>query len=328
MASAPRFTPEERARLRALRPEDSPDARRARRLLAWLVALSLLLHVSLLGLSGWLGLRRPAPELAQDAPPVQVQFVESAPESEGEPPPDTPFRSSADSRAESPEPTPPPEPAPENLPRSLGESPVLERPRPAPRRAAPPEPPAPAAEPGEEQPVEEQPGVGIAQETSEEKRKRLAQGLRGIGGVEQSWEDAATSAPDIPGGAFGGSSLMFESKADVDWGPYAEQIKRIVRSNWRIAPAAEYLSGVVQVHFYIRRDGTIEELVYTSRAEIDPLDIPAYDAIRLSDPLPKPPLPEDLDEERVGVTWSFLYNVDEREYRQWQRVQRWNSRRR
>ena len=114
----------------------------------------------------------------------------------------------------------------------------------------------------------------------------------------------------------------------MDWGPYAQRLRRLVRGNWRIPTAAQVgMDGIVQVHFFIRRDGGVDELEIVRESGTVPLDVAARDAIALSDRLPPPPLPADSPEERVGVTWTFFYNIDDREYRLWRREERLRERR-
>jgi outer membrane biosynthesis protein TonB len=277
------------------------------------IVVSVLLHAIALVLLG-----RFAPARLALAPglgePVRVALIEPPPMPAGEPAPDSPFRSSVDSAGERKVPETPPEGAPSDK-----------------RARAPRVPERPAAEPE----TEPQPGIrGVAPpEDPEAQRRRkisdVVSALRNRG----SWDDALEGdGPELElgGGGSGGygADLQFESKADVDWGPYAARIKHIVRGNWRIPIAAQAgVEGIVQLHFFIRRDGVIEELQTVSASGELPLDIAARDALALSSALPPPPLPEDLDEERVGVVWTFIYNMDDREYARWERLQRWGARR-
>lgn len=284
-------------------PPDRPDGREAReraerRTVLVALLLSLLLHLALLGLAG---LERPSPPPAQPPERTRIVFVESPPALEPATPPDTPFVAERDSLAEAPEATPP-----DVLPPSPPPQPPPRPPSPA--------PPAPRVEPVPEPPLEERPL------TRDEKLARLREALR---------ERPSPAAPDtefdrvlerLPPDAAEGAAIQFESRADVDWGPYAARVKRIVGGNWRIPLSAQAgLEGATQVHFFIARDGSIEDLQLVHGSGKSPLDAAAEGAIQLSDRLPPPPLPEDHPEDRVGVTWIFFYNLDERERRAWYR---------
>ena len=71
-----------------------------------------------------------------------------------------------------------------------------------------------------------------------------------------------------------------------------------------------------------------EELELVTGSGTKPLDIAAENALALSNRLPPPPLPAEYCEERVGVTWSFFYNMTERDLRFWYREQEIARRRR
>ncbi|MEM7247954.1 MAG: TonB family protein [Acidobacteriota bacterium] len=112
--------------------------------------------------------------------------------------------------------------------------------------------------------------------------------------------------------------LGFESRADVDWEPYAARIKPIVRSNWRIAGCPRG-SGFTQVRFFIERDGVVTGLAIDESSGRAVFDRESLEVIRRSSPFPPPPLPTDHDEDRVGVRWVFFYDYTERDIARWER---------
>lgn len=306
----PRASEPSRPRLRLVEEE-----RRDHRVAAWALLAALLLH--LLALATWSHVERTRPPDPEPAPPpLPMTFIEAPPAPEEEPPPDTPFVSERNSRAESPEPEPPPDPLDVPQPRLDEAAPTLEPPP-----SAPPAEPSPGpADDVRPEPVEDE------NPSREERLRRLREFL------SAPPRDLATPPderlPSLPYAEFGGDEIAFESRADVDWGPYASRIKRIVRENWRIPNAARVgVDGVVQVHFFIGRDGSVEELEIVGESGTVSLDVAAFDAIRLSDAFPPPPLPADSPEDRVGITWTFFYNIDEREYRLWRRERRLERRR-
>jgi protein TonB len=283
------------------------------------VVLSVLLHLALVLLVRLVP-AAPVVLAAEREVTRAVTFADDPVHPSDEPPSDAENVASANARAESPEPEPPPEDALRDVPYS--------RPRPV-APSTPPPPAASRAESEADEAVEEE-GVGI--EPRDEKRERLDDVLRGLRTPSRPWAEAVEGAGELPsswGREFGGSDLQFESRADVDWGPYAARIKRIVRSNWRIPIAAQMaIDGITQLHFCIERDGGVRDLEVVRESGTPPLDVAARDAIALSDAFPPPPLPVDIDEECVGVRWTFLYNIDDREYRQWEREERLRARQR
>lgn len=98
----------------------------------------------------------------------------------------------------------------------------------------------------------------------------------------------------------------------IDWGPYARRIVEIIRARWieRFPPAAQMgLKGRSVVSFRIRVDGAVFAVELKDSSGVRPLDKAAEFAIEAAQ---LPPLPEefmDLDEEDVGVTFEFYYNM-------------------
>jgi outer membrane biosynthesis protein TonB len=210
----------------------------------------------------------------------------------------------------------------------LGREPEPARPAAATPPTRPrPEPPAAPLSP-EPRPEPAPAEVTAAPASDDEKIRRMEELLAQQRRVRPLGEMPDQPLQALPWGGGPEGDIQFESRADVDWGPYAARLRSIVRANWRIPTAAQVgMDGIVQVHFAIRRDGGIEELALVRESGTGSLDVAANDAIALSDKLPPPPLPADGPEDQVGVTWTFFYNIDEREYRLWRREERLRGRR-
>jgi TonB family protein len=114
--------------------------------------------------------------------------------------------------------------------------------------------------------------------------------------------------PDRDGGRVDAGGLSFDTQW-YDWGPYAKKMLAKIRRHWRIPEIALLgVSGVVQVRYFIERDGTVTGLRITSESGKPPMDFAARDAIGYASPFD--PLPTDLTGvEREGVTITFYYNM-------------------
>lgn len=321
MASAPSPSPPDPRELERLRRRADERRRRRERWTPWLtLALALVVHVlgALFGV--WWALRRPEPP-ARPERQARLRFVPPQPQAEEAPEPvDSERISDRDVEARAPEPEPEPPP-------------ILQPPEPPPSPRVEPRPPRPETPPEPEpqpEPEPEPPPEDPTQLTYDEKRERVKDLLRDWSSPSRPPSDPYESFPTIPPDALrGGPDVQFESSADVDWGPYAARIKRIVRTNWRIPTLAQVGGrGGTQLHFYIACDGSIEELEQVVPSGKLPLDVAAENALQLSNKLPPPPLPPEYCEERVGVTWSFFYNMSERELRLWYRERAVEQRRR
>ncbi len=93
-----------------------------------------------------------------------------------------------------------------------------------------------------------------------------------------------------------------------DLGPYAKEIRRIVKSNWHIPSIAKnlYMKGTVRVAFELHKDGKITNIRILRGTKFKPLDKAAFFAISYSNPLP--PLPSFVNKEKIDVKWTFYYN--------------------
>lgn len=117
--------------------------------------------------------------------------------------------------------------------------------------------------------------------------------------------------PEIYKNKHGGLVLPGSFSIDTqgfDLGPYAKEIRRIVKSNWIIPSVAKnlYMKGTVKVAFKIHKNGEISDIKILKGTKFQPLDKAGFFAIKYSNPLP--PLPSFVNEELIDVKWTFYYN--------------------
>ncbi|MDD5562568.1 MAG: energy transducer TonB [Thermoanaerobaculaceae bacterium] len=134
-----------------------------------------------------------------------------------------------------------------------------------------------------------------------------SQGLKGLGGYGALGSPGG-AVPDRRGGQVDLGPLTFDTQW-YDWGPYAAEMLRRIRYHWEIPEIAQMgVPGVVRIHFFIERNGTVTGIEIQSGSGRPPLDFAAHDAIRNASPLP--PLPADLGGVfHEGVTITFYYNT-------------------
>jgi TonB family protein len=120
----------------------------------------------------------------------------------------------------------------------------------------------------------------------------------GYGGITQ------TPAPGTP---LANVELKFDPQG-VDFRPYVTQILATVKRNWMaVMPQSVKLGrrGKVALQFSIRRDGTVDKLVYAQNSGADALDKAAVSAISASNPFP--PLPGQFKGDRIVLQLNFVY---------------------
>lgn len=103
--------------------------------------------------------------------------------------------------------------------------------------------------------------------------------------------------------------ISFDAKG-VDFGPWMRRFVAQVKSNWYVPQAAMFLRGRVVIQFYIARNGTISELKVVQPSPIEPFNLAALNALKLSNPTIK--LPAEYPDDRVFFTVTFHYNDRER----------------
>jgi protein TonB len=140
-----------------------------------------------------------------------------------------------------------------------------------------------------------------------------------LAGLDRAIQEAARSAAGSPGGEGGAPQgnpdggfldsgpLSFDTKW-YDWGAYAAEMIRRIKLHWDVPELARLgWKGSLTVRFYIRADGTVQDAKIIRYSGIPPFDNAALQAILKSSPFR--PLPDELHEEREGVTVTFLYNM-------------------
>ncbi|MFC2171967.1 TonB family protein [Acidobacteriota bacterium] len=254
---------------------------------------------------------------APEKPPEPMRFtlVETEPTVEPDPEP-TKVLSDADRVASSPDPG-------MNAPEESGTGSRVDFASKAlPGPHLPPQPPMPESAPSREQMEAPKPEESpepesdteplVTQDTESVARKRMAL-LESVFREKPPVEVIQQGMPPGPP-AKGQNSNRFGpvqfDTTEFDFGPYARRIIEIVRKNWyAIMPwsARWGAKGKVRLHFYIHRDGTITDLEIVSSADSIPLDRAAMGSVNLSNPFPQ--LPEKFQEDKVGVTFAYYYNI-------------------
>jgi TonB family protein len=137
-----------------------------------------------------------------------------------------------------------------------------------------------------------------------------------LAGLDRAIQEAARSAvggeggappPNPEGGYLDSGPLSFDTTW-YDWGPYAAEMVRRIKLHWDVPELARLgWKGKLTVRFYILADGRVADAKILRGSGIPPFDFAAFQAIIKSSPFR--PLPDDLHEEREGVTITFFYNI-------------------
>jgi TonB family protein len=125
------------------------------------------------------------------------------------------------------------------------------------------------------------------------------------GAVSGGEGGAPQGNPD--GGFLDSGPLSFDTKW-YDWGAYAAEMIRRIKLHWDVPELARLgWKGSLTVRFYIMADGRVADAKIIRFSGIPPFDNAALQAIVKSSPFR--PLPEDLHEDREGITITFFYNM-------------------
>ena len=237
--------------------------------------------------------------------------------------------------APAPEPAPAPPPAPAPVPKSATSEPAPE-PEPEPAPAPAPEP-EPEPEP-EKPPVNDPPPVlsdpdpaatPVPEPTPEPSSDSVATNIPPQAITEPEPLQTAPgnssegSASDLLGGSYertlanGGGDAFFSPEAleyqsvlnpaqldalkDIDLGPYFDEVKRRVKSNWNPSYRAEEYTTFLT--FDIQKNGQITGLRVTQSSGSEQVDRESLNAVQNSAPFA--PLPPDFPLESLGVRFSF-----------------------
>lgn len=145
------------------------------------------------------------------------------------------------------------------------------------------------------------------------------QGRNGAPQQVPTLNEAIKNATGAPGG-LGGAPHANEGGGFVDygpisfdtqwyeWGDYAEEMLRKIKIHWyeNVPKLAELgPDGKLTIRFYIRADGSVEGENVIKTSTIPPYDHAAF--LGISEASPFRALPKELNEDREGVTITFLY---------------------
>ena len=278
----------------------------------------------------------PAPEPTPEPEPAPEPAPAPAPTPEPEPAP-----APAPAPAPTPEPEPEPEPAPAPAPTPEPEPEPAPEPAPTPEPEPAPEPaPAPEPEPAPEKPPvsdrspvlsdSDPAATPVPEPTPEPNSDSVATNLppQTIPEPEPPQTTAPTNpsegtASDLLGGSYertlanGGGDAFFSPEAleyqsvlnpaqldalkDIDLGPYFDEVKRRVKSNWNPSYRAEEYTTYLA--FDIEKNGQITGLRVTQSSGSEQVDRESLNAVQNSAPFA--PLPPDFPLESLGVRFSF-----------------------
>ena len=172
-----------------------------------------------------------------------------------------------------------------------------ERPK-GPDNPAPPSPPATATIPDVASKVTAAP----AAQPQRPPTGGLGQSLRNL---QQFLQDQNYDNPQGGQADQQNADIQFDSKG-VDFGPWLKRFVAQVKRNWYVPQAAMFLKGRVVITFYIARNGTISDLKVVQPSPIEPFNLAAMNALRLSNPTLS--LPAEYPDERAFFTVTFHYN--------------------
>jgi TonB family protein len=96
----------------------------------------------------------------------------------------------------------------------------------------------------------------------------------------------------------------------VDFGPYLEIVKRVVRRNWYelIPESVEFKKGEVSIQFTILKDGKVAGMGLVSGSGDTALDRAAWGGITASTPFPA--LPTEFTGPNLTLRFDFFYNLN------------------
>lgn len=296
-------------------PEDP-----AQRTLVMAVAVSVLLHLLLLGalfvFPDWFT----TPSYVKRGEPLLVDIAPERPEEKA--PLGNPSRPVGPDLRERPRPTPAP-------PRTVlppAPKPVPPPPRPAAPAPDPPAPESPKAVAKAEPPAPE--GLGKIPEP-EPAAPRAPDSARSEAEPPPAARPAPPSQPRVaiarppsiwrqPGG---GGGLQGGGRGGVEGEPipldtpepkyqdYFNKIREKIRANWTYPREAgeRGIEGELLIEFHIGKDGRLSYIELRRSSGTSILDAYAMNAVRFADPFP--PVPDDISKEAVAINGMFRYQI-------------------
>jgi colicin import membrane protein len=190
--------------------------------------------------------------------------------------------------ASKPEPPPAAAPKPNAEPKPAVKIPA----KPAAPKPAVKKPEAKKPEPKPPEPKTAEPAATGAQDPA-----AAAEGAGAPGGI-------AGAGVGVPGGGGGAGGTGYLDDATFEYGWYLSRMVSILRTNWSppvIPDLRQTLRAVV--HFTIRRDGTLADIVLEQSSGDSVVDRNALRAVQASNPLP--PLPYQYGKDSLGVHFYF-----------------------
>jgi len=303
------------------------DARQGRFHLGWALVASVVFHLVLLWVAGWLPLGARIPVAVEKETVLKFDFARPA---------ERDARGRGSGAIVSPEPpsrsaprvSPPPSAAEPAVPPSATET--SPRPRQATPRVENRPHPAPSADdlpgPGEAHPGEPAAGAPAERTFDLERalrdfrgaipRQRDSRSGEGSGGEGAPGGLNIPDLPPLPGTGFGFGNMEFESR-DYDWTDYARQIYMAIWrawhnrlyatvdafEKWGYQNRAALLDHQDRIRFVIERSGEVTGVLLETPSGCVPLDDSALDALR---EVILPPLPADFPRDREVVHARFI----------------------
>jgi TonB family protein len=111
------------------------------------------------------------------------------------------------------------------------------------------------------------------------------------------------------GRQFGQLDILSDTQG-VDFGPYLQSVRTIVRKNWYvlIPESAEMKKGGLAIEFAINKKGQVVDMRLVASSGDVALDRPAWGSITNSNPFPA--LPTEFQGKYLAVRFRYYYNPD------------------
>lgn len=169
-------------------------------------------------------------------------------------------------------------------------------------------PPKPSVAPGRGR-------IEIPSTTVNDVMRDVARGSASSGGLTIGDQGALGSGyggiTQAPGNGVPGAAMqLLSDPAGADFVPYIRQILQTIKRNWlAVQPESVRMGrrGKVVLQFAIKKNGTVDKVVFEEHSGADPLDRAAVAGISASNPLP--PLPPEFKGDRVVLRLNFMYNM-------------------
>jgi protein TonB len=179
-------------------------------------------------------------------------------------------------------------------------------------RAAPPEPPRPAAEP----PAQAPESGPVAKAPAPEAPRAAAPAAP----APPAQTALATPRAGTPPGMWRGGGLD-RGRGGVEGAPipldtpepryqdYFNKIRQQIKSHWTYPREAgdRGIQGDLQIEFHIAKDGRLAFIELRRSSGVEILDTAAMNAVRLAQPFP--PVPDDIAKQALSINGLFRYQI-------------------